>query len=255
MTDSCWQLPWSELEIPAYRLAQSGLWSLKKFENIFQQGYFQDWQGSGPIYALLQNGQSWMSTARDELDSQAPHVAAAQGKVVVMGAGMGVILYNILVKPEVTHVTLVERDAQVVKVLKQITNFNEWIGIEKLTITIVDAFDFQPAAPVDFLYVDIWANPGARGALTDMQKIQQKVQAKTVGWWTQEAFFLAWLEQKGYGEFPTLEQYKEWAEETKLPLIEQNSPEYIACIPQVARSYCYKVIRQAWGQQEPAFLG
>ena len=88
MTDSRWQLPWPELEIPAYRLAQSGLWSLKKFENITQQGYFQDWQGNGPIYALLQNEQSWMSTARDELDSQAPHVAAAQGKVVVMGAGI-----------------------------------------------------------------------------------------------------------------------------------------------------------------------
>jgi hypothetical protein len=255
VTDLRWQLPWPELEIPAYRLAQSGLWSLKKFENISQLGYFQDWQGRGPIYALMQNNQSWMSTAWDELDSQAPHAAAAQGNVVVIGAGMGVVLYNILIKPEVTHVTLVERDAQVIEVLKQMTNFNEWTGIDKLTITIVDAFDFQPAASVDFLYVDIWADPGERRALSDMQKIQQKIQAKTVGWWTQEAFFLAWLEQKGYGESPTLEQYQEWAGEIKLPIIEQESPEYIACLPQVARSYCYKVIRQAWAQQEPAFLG
>jgi hypothetical protein len=254
MTNQRWQLPWPELKLPVYHPVELGVWALRKFENVPQLGYFQDWQGAGPIYALLQDGQSWMSTAWDELDSQAPHVAAAQGHVVVMGAGMGVVLYNILANPEVSRVTLVERDAQVIEILRQITDFDEWQGIDKLRIEIVDAFDFQPAAPVDYLYVDIWADPGARQSLTDMQQIQQNVHAKTVSWWTQEAFFLAWSEQKRYGEFPTLEQYREWAEKIELPLIEQNNPEYMACMPQVARSYCYQVIRQAWAQAETNVL-
>jgi hypothetical protein len=172
----------------------------------------------------------------------------------MMGAGLGVILYNLLAKAEVTQVTLVERDAQVIEVLQQVTNFSEWPGIDKLTITLVDAFDFQPTAPVDFLYVDIWAEPGAPEALTEMQKIQQKTQAKMVSWWTQEAFFLAWLEHKRPGESPTLERYTEWANEIQLPVSGQNHPEYIACLPQVARSYCYQFIRQAWAQSESAAL-
>jgi hypothetical protein len=194
-----------------------------------------------------------MSTAWDEIDSQAPHVAAAHGHVVVMGAGMGVVLYNMLAKPEVTHLTLVERDTQVIEILRQVTNFNTWQGRDKLSVEIADAFDFRPASPVDYLYVDIWADPGARQALTDMQHIQQNVRAKTVSWWTQEAFFLTWRKQKGYEGGPTLEQYRQWASEIDLPVIEQNGPAYIACLPQVARSYCYKVIRQAWGQEEPVF--
>jgi hypothetical protein len=193
-----------------------------------------------------------MSTAWDELDSQAPHVAAAHGHVVVMGAGMGVVLYNILANPGVSRVTLVERDAQVIEILRQITDFSEWQGIDKLAIEIVDAFDFQPVTPVDTLYVDIWADPGARQALSDMQRIQHNVQAKTVSWWTQEAFFLAWLGEEGYRESPTLAQYQKWAIEINLPLIEQDNPKYVACLPQVARSYCYQAIRQAWAQQAEA---
>jgi hypothetical protein len=170
--------------------------------------------------------------------------------VVVLGAGMGVVLYNMLVKPEVTHITLVEREAQVIELLQQITDFEAWPGSSKLTIKIVDAFDFRPAAPVDYLYGDIWADPGARQALTDMQHIQNNVRAKTVSWWTQEAFFLAWLAQKGSAEAPTLAHYQAWATEIKLPLIEQDNPGYSACLPQVARSYCYRVIQQAWARQE-----
>ena len=95
MIDNQWHLPWPELKIPTYYPTILEPWSLQKYERLPQMGYFQDWQGEGDVYVLLQNGESWMSTARDEIDSQAPHVAAARGHVVVMGVGMGVALYNI----------------------------------------------------------------------------------------------------------------------------------------------------------------
>jgi len=236
--------PWPDLNIPSYYPATLGPWTLRKCEQLSQLGYFQDRQGAGDVYALLRDGESWMSTAWDEIESQAPHLAAAKGHVVVMGAGMGVILYNILLKNQVTQVTLVERDPLVIDLLRQITNLNEWVGIDKLHIDIVDAFDYRPVQPVDFLYVDIWANPGDPDALLHTQQIQEQVHAATVGWWTQEIEFLFWLERNGYGAVPTLTLYREWARETGLPLIEQDNPAYADCIAQVARSYCYRTVRE-----------
>jgi len=247
-------LPWPELKIPAYRPATLNPWSLRRCENLPQLGYFLDRQGAGDLYVLLQNGESWMSTAWDEIESQAPHVAAARGHVVVMGAGMGVALYNILSKTEVKRVTLVERDPLVIDLLRLVTNLDDWAGIEKLNIEIVDAFDYHPRQPVDLLYVDIWAKPGDPHALAHTQQIQKRVRAETVGWWTQEIEFLSWLEINGYGFSPTLEQYREWAEEIDLPMIEQDNPAYPACIAQVARSYCYRMVLQRLSQEmSPAF--
>lgn len=244
MTDSQWDLPWPDLKIPAYRSMSLGPWSLQKHKRFPQMGYFRDWQeGQGDVYVLLRNGESWMSTALDEIDSNAPHVAAAKGQVVVMGAGMGLVLYNILSKPEVTRLTVVERDPLVIDLLRQMTDIDQWPGIEKLEIGIVDAFDYRPSYWVDYLYVDIWPKPGDPQALAHTQQIQRQVHAKTVSWWTQEIELLNWLEKRGYGSSPSLAQYGEWAAEIGLPLIEQDSLPYMACIPRVARSYYYRMMR------------
>jgi hypothetical protein len=242
MTRSEWKLPWPELKIPSYRPTALGAWSLQKCERLLQMGYFQDWQGQGDVYALLHNGESWMSTAWDEVDSQAPHVSAAKGRVVIMGAGMGVALYNILAKSEVTRVTVVEHDPLVINLLRRATDVDSWTGIEKLGVEIVDAFGYRPGHPVDHLYVDIWAKPGDPQALAHTQQIQKQVNAETVSWWTQEIEFLFWLERQGCGLSPTLDQYRAWAKEIDLPLIEQDSSTYLACISQVTRSYCYRMV-------------
>jgi hypothetical protein len=244
MSDLVWNLPWSELQVPVYRPVTCKPWTLKKCEQLPQLGYFQDRQGVGDVYALFQDGLSWMTTAWDEIESQAPHIEAAQGHVVVMGCGMGVAVFNILMKPEVRRVTLVERDPVVVEILRESVNLGEWMGIEKLHIEIIDAFDYQPSTPVDHLYIDIWAKPGEPNALSDTQRIQGRVGAATAGWWSQEIHFLQWLEQKGYGTSPCLSQYREWGREIGLPLIGTGDPAYVASIPQVARSYCYRMFLQ-----------
>jgi GNAT superfamily N-acetyltransferase len=235
--------PWPGLCIPNYRPTSLGNWSLKKVKQVAQFGYFQDWQGQGDIDALFYAEQTWMSNARDEVDSQAPHVAEAFGHTVLMGAGMGIALFNLLSKPEVTRVTLIERDPLVIELLRQSTDIETWRGIEKLRIEITDALAYVPDLPVDHLYADIWATPGEPQSIPDMQKIQANVRAKQVGWWGQELLFLDWLN----GEIPTVENYSDWADELDLPLIEQDNPVYLAAVEQVSRSYCYRMF-----QNDPA---
>jgi hypothetical protein len=62
-----------------------------------------------------------------------------------------------------------------------------------------------------------------------------------VSWWTQEIDFIHWLDRKGYGHAsPTTAQYREWIDEIDLPLIDQDSPQYMATIPHVAQSHFYR---------------
>jgi hypothetical protein len=247
-----WNLPWPELLIPPYNEVTLGSWRLAKFLTVPQAGYFDTAPVVGePVmndqYVLLTPDDTWMSTARNEIESQAPHVAAAYGHVVVMGAGMGVALYNILGKPEVTRVTQIERDPRVIDLLHQAASFEEWPGSDKLEIQIVDAFDYRPNCQVDLLYVDIWARTGDPQALPDTQRIQAHVGAGLVGWWTQEIHFLRWLNQKGFVEPPTLDQYRAWTEEIDLPLVGRDEPAYVSLVPQVARSPQFQIILQQEG--------
>jgi GNAT superfamily N-acetyltransferase len=235
--------PWPGLCIPNYLPVNTGQWSLRKVKNVAQFGYFADWQGYGDIDALNHDQTTWMTSARDEVDSQAPHVASAYGHVVVIGAGMGIAVYNLLIKKNVSRVTLVERDRLVIDLLRYGSGLDRWPGVEKLRIEIRDALDFRTGEAVDHLYADIWATPGERRSIADMQRMQANLNPRQAGWWGQELLFLDWLN----GETPTLENYRAWANELGLPLIEQNNPAYPIAVEQVSKSYCYSTF-----QQDPA---
>ncbi len=235
---SAWNLPWPVLQLPEYREIALGNWRIKKLNLIPQRGYFQNWTGEGEMWTLLEGEQPWMSTAWDEVDSQAPHVAAGHGHVVLMGAGMGIALLNFLAKPEVRQVTLVEREPLVLELLGQATGMSTWSGIEKLRVALVDALDYSPAESVDHLYVDIWPTIGEKQNVEEMQAIQRRVNASSVGWWGQEIHFLEWL--KRTGSEPSLSLYQKWAAELGLPLIERENPAYIPGVVQVSNSYIYR---------------
>jgi hypothetical protein len=245
-----WSLPWPVLRLPEYRPVTLGHWALKHVPSITQYGYFQDWQGIEEMDALFYDEVTWMSTARDEIDSQAPHVATAFGHVVVMGAGMGVVIYNLLPMPQVERVTLVERDPQVIELLRQSNDFEQWPKIEKLQIEILDALEYHPARLVDHLYVDIWPTAGEAQASADVQRIQSQVRARQLGWWGQELHFLDWLK----GAEPSLSAYQIWAAELNLPVIEQDSPAYIEAIKRVNQSYfyrCHRIRQERQTAQQP----
>jgi hypothetical protein len=248
-----WNLPWPVLRLPAYRELDLGAWRLKKFDLIPQHGYFQDWTGEGEMWALLEGERTWMSTAWYEVDSQAPHVAAGGGHVVVMGGGMGVALFNLLAKPEVRRVTLVERERTVLDLLERGAGMNAWPGHEKLHVVLGDALEFIPDEAVDLLYVDIWPTIGEKQNVEEMQAIQGRVHAARAGWWGQEILFLEWL--KGRGGTLSADAYRAWAAELNLPLIGQDAPAYIAGLAQVEHSPCYQSFladpqrsgRRSWG--------
>jgi hypothetical protein len=156
-----------------------------------------------------------------------------------MGLGMGVLLYNILGREQVTKVTVVERDPNVLKLLYRITNSIQWQGWEKVNVVIADAKTWKPDQHVDYLAVDIWQKLGDSNLRPDGQRIQRNVQADQVALWGQELDFITFLAHQGYQPPPTLEQYREYIEMIGIPLIESNNLDY--------PGYCMKAAGNAMG--------
>jgi hypothetical protein len=64
---------------------------------------------------------------------------------------LGLALYSILPKPEVTRVALSSASHKSGP-LRQATDMNQWAGVEKLNIEIMDAFDYCPSDKVNHLW-------------------------------------------------------------------------------------------------------
>lgn len=229
-----WDLPWPRPLVPAYRETAVGGWRLERLPLVPQLGYFQEVGGSAEQWLLHTGDQCWMTLSQLEVESHAPHLAAAHGQVVLMGAGIGLALYNVLRSPAVEAVTLVEIDAAVLELLEAAAGFSRWSGAEKLTTVIGDAFEFRPRGAVDYLFVDIWPMTGDRRAPADVQRLQRQVRAAALSWWSQEIHFLRWLAPRDPGLRPTPERFAAWADELELPLV-PSSEQYLEGIAALAR--------------------
>lgn len=231
------KLPWPEVSVPKYKQGKQNDWRIVKTPASKKPsfGYFRPFipQPAGwmlqrrPKVGSTGLWNTWMSLTMMEQESHMPHIAAARGHVVVAGLGMGMYLFNILRKPEVVTVTVVERDPDILRILRQATDTESWVGYNKLTIVEADALSFVPPVSPDFLYADIWPFMGDSNALPDTVKMQQNMKAKHVGFWTQEYDFADWLMKENLRfEGATAEHWNGFVSDSGLPLIGAEFPGY-----------------------------
>ena len=109
--------------------------------------------------SVLQGGREWMSIKPSEIESSQAAIDAAFGRVVTFGLGLGYFAFMVSEKPEVSAVTVIERDPAVIElfekvILPQFPNKNKIIVIQS------DAFDYlehrMSFGDVDFVFMDIW---------------------------------------------------------------------------------------------------
>lgn len=235
---------WDEPELPTYKAGSFGQWRSERTPPLkYVPGYFMTAPEQQPGWRFSRGKKIWMSLTRMEVESHMPHIAAATGHTVIAGLGMGFMLYNVLLKPEVTKVTVIEKDREVIALMDKVSNWRKWSGHEKVNLVIGDATTYTTTEPVDFLYADIWPHVGDSNALPLTQTIQSNVHAKSVGFWTQEFDFISWCQtheipHKVISRFI----YREFAVDVGLPLIEQDSRTYprlclLAVMIQTAMSF------------------
>jgi hypothetical protein len=228
-------LPWPDPFVPSYKTVSIGKWKCTPYPSGDRiMGYWRphNFVPNGWMFVqkVKNNWLKWMSLTPMELESHQPHIAAAKGVVVVAGLGMGFYLYNIIRKPEVTRVIVLEKDKNVVSLWKRTIDTNQWMGFRKVELIIGDAHAYKPGFPVDFLYADIWSHLGDQDALEITQRLQANIQAKEVGFWGQEFDFIHWmmaLKLPGSVESnATQANYLRFCQHVGLPLVEQHHKRY-----------------------------
>jgi hypothetical protein len=91
-----------------------------------------------------------MSDTPMELNTNREFIENAKGDILIGGLGMGLIVMSIQNKKEVKSITIVEKEKEVIDLMKDFP-FNK-----KVKIIEADIFTYTPEQTFDYLYFDIW---------------------------------------------------------------------------------------------------
>lgn len=189
-TREVWSKP---VVIPKYKPGNYGEWDLvvapaKKGMMIGYFTYFQDWGHDN--YAILKGKQVWMSITPMEVESQLLHARLAKGRVVVMGLGMGVVLANLCANPDVTYITVIEKDASILEMFRATVEFP---NPRQIPIDYMQG-DAKLVAPLphDTLIVDIWPTLASNEADADIEVIAKNWNSSRLMWWGMEFTYFFW---------------------------------------------------------------
>ncbi len=168
----------------------------------------------GTYKRLMRGGTVVMSNTSSELHDHVEPVRLARGEVLINGLGLGVVLQGVIDKPEVTHVTVIEKSPDVIKLvaptffcgtlpqpmMPEKNKLESPIVYERddkrLTVILADAYTWKPPRGVRYNVVwhDIWDNICADN-LDGMAKLHRKY-GRRCNW---QGSWCKW--ECGYGRF------------------------------------------------------
>ena len=178
----------TDLFVPRYRAATSGGWELRVAEMAIMPGYWSDPVLVEQMAVLVRDGRSWMSLTPFELESQGLGVRAAEGHVLIFGLGLGWAACACAALPAVSEVTVVEKDADVLALHRELDVFAQLPAAARAKLRVVegDAFDYRPDDPIDLLLPDIWLPLVNDGRVEEVRAMQANVGARAIHLWGQE---------------------------------------------------------------------
>lgn len=163
----------------------SGAWELKKF-TVTQQGarlhnFREILKGSnrvinaGEYWGLFRNGKIIMSNTPAEINDHWRFIQKAQGKVLIGGLGLGMVLKCLLEKPTITKVTIIELSPDVIKLVA-----SAYTDDPRVNIINASVFDYVPQERYDCAWFDIWDDISG-DEYPEMKRLHRKY-GRYVGW-------------------------------------------------------------------------
>jgi hypothetical protein len=152
---------------------------------------------------------------------------------------MGWCAANVALNPAVEHVTVVERDPDVIALIEALGIFDQLPPAARAKIALVrgDALTWRPGERVDSLQAEIWARFVEPGKWSDVLRMQDNIGAASLYFWGQE-MELWRLACRTRGAVPEIFDAEELAARvagTGLPLILDDGAEYPRHIREAAR--------------------
>ena len=155
-----------------------------------QIGYFE--RGFG-YPAVLQDGREWMTLMPNETVTTLPHVRRAHGNVLTFGLGLGYFAYRAALLPQVSEVTVVELDENVIKLFCE-NILPQMECRDKIRIVCDDAFAYAEKnlpSDYDFVFTDIWHDPSdGVGLYLKMKEIAEKAPGPEYAYWLEDTLRL-----------------------------------------------------------------
>ncbi len=163
-----------------------------KYTEIPKIGFFDE-EFSFPT--VFENGVEWMAIKPNEIETMKKPIDDAFGNVLVYGLGLGYYAYMISLKDNVSSVTVVERDEEVISlfenhILPQFDNKN------KIKIVKNDAYDFaknqMSKGGYDFVFADLWhdVSDGVE-CYVKMKKYEKSLKNTKFSYWIEKSIISA----------------------------------------------------------------
>jgi hypothetical protein len=216
-------------------------WRIGHVDMAVDLGYYTGWWHYRNCPVLMkakgigsQELEPWMSLTPSEIESQELGVYHARGHTVCAGLGLGWMALNLAARPEVTKVSVLERDPAVITLFHVAldTSILADDEFEKIEIIETDCTACAPEEKVDFLYADIWLHYAEPETLPQVRAMLDNTKAPEVYIWGQEIFLDMACRERFGGEGPwTMEQLAEAAEkDIKMPLLLPADRDYPAMV-------------------------
>jgi hypothetical protein len=140
----------------------------------------------GTYVRLVVNGAIVMSNTQMEERTNLDAVLEARGDVLLGGLGIGLIVLPMLQKPTVDHVTVIERNADVIALVSPHLQRAAGWRWRKVTIIHDDIFTWTPTRrqAFDTIYFDIWSDIICEDNLTEINALHKRFRRwkKRGGW-------------------------------------------------------------------------
>ena len=128
----------------------------KDFKEYSAIGYFKK---PFSYLALTEGNNIWMSLNPNEIETMKPFIDKGNGNVLVLGLGMGYVPFMMSLNPDVEHITIVEKDQNIINLFNNLL-FPHFINKNKITIIKDDAIKYvSKNNKYDYIFADLWHTP------------------------------------------------------------------------------------------------
>jgi len=231
---------------PVYRPFVGERWEMRLADMVMCRGYWSEARLVMGMAALMRvndgHKRAWMSMTPMEIESQELGCRHAHGHVVVMGLGMAWAAVNAALHPEVTKVTVVEFDPEVIAMIRQLEVVEQLPPEAAARITILqgDAYTFVPDTPADTLMADIWLPLFGPDRDEEVRRMRANTGASRVYFWGQEMVIADRARRRGLPL--TAQTVDAIVAEMALPLIgPAECPDYPDLIERAAQAWYHPV--------------
>jgi spermidine synthase len=160
---------------------ESGTWKISKFTVSKEEAQVFNMRASsssslrgqymyeGSYTRLTNNGHVIMSDTPQEMSEHSTFVRKAKGNVLINGLGIGMVLKNVLLKPNIDSVVVVELSEDVINLV------GDFYKDHRLSIHHADAFKWTPPKGTKFhaIWHDIWPDKSIDN-IADMSRLHRR---------------------------------------------------------------------------------